>query len=66
MKLVYKEYEANINKELRDIVGEDNASVLMDLVCQLDNTGCIVRTEGVDENGNPVTKYKIRFYKIEE
>jgi mRNA-degrading endonuclease RelE of RelBE toxin-antitoxin system len=66
MKLVYKSYEATIGKKLKELTDKEKKQLLEDLISQIDEEKIITRVEEKDEEGNYTSKYRIRFYDIEE
>jgi hypothetical protein len=66
MKLVYKSYEATIGKKLKELTDKEKKHLLEDLISQIDEEKIITRVEEKDEEGNYTSKYRIRFYDIEE
>lgn len=66
MKLVYKSYEAIIGKKLKELTDKEKKQLLEDLISQIDEEKIITKVEEKDEEGNYTSKYRIRFYDIEE
>ena len=66
MKLVYKTYEATIAKKLKELTDKEKKQLLEDLISQIDGEKIITRVEEKDEEGNYVSKFRLRFYDISE